>query len=257
MNNYQFLKTYLLLQKDIILTSVSELPNGILSLSKDTSAFWNNVLVNSLISESEILHFENELRSQNRSPAFYYENRPGLEKLTRRLEGMEYTKEAEDSFMFHSGEEIDTSGFNCIMIVQTDNDLTTFLKTFDSCYRKDDPMNPYGELGEYLPQAQAAWLNNRGTGRLEYFIAYKNEVPVAVAALTSFKNIGYISNVGSLPSVRGEGFGKLVTLFAVQQSVLKGNAYHCLATEENTNPNSFYKALGFKAEFSALLMVKK
>lgn len=257
MNTFQFLKTYLLLQKDIILNEVYEAGNAIISLSTDTSPFWNNALVNTVLTGSEINQINNELISHGRSPAYYYENRRDLEELTTSLVNEGFGKEAEDSFMFHPGDSIDTARFNCVKEVHSEEDLKVFLDTFNSCYRNDDPLNPYGELGEYLHAAKTAWLTHRGTGRLHYYITFKQEKPVAVSALTNFDGIGYISNVGSLPSVRGEGFGKVATLFTVQQSAESGNTQHCLATEENTNPNSFYKALGFTTKFKALLMVKK
>jgi ribosomal protein S18 acetylase RimI-like enzyme len=159
--------------------------------------------------------------------------------------------------MFHSGENIDESRFNIVKKVETDADLEIFLTTFDQCYRKDDPMNPYGELGYWLKVTRIAWQKHHVSNKIAYFIVYKENDPVAVSALTNHKQIGYISNVGSKLSVRGEGFGKLATMYCVAQSKKNGNNTHCLATEEGTNPNSFYKSLGFKTKFTAKLMVRK
>lgn len=159
--------------------------------------------------------------------------------------------------MFHSGNDIDTQSFDWVKKVMTPEDLEVFLHSFDMCYRKDDPINPYGELGEYLTAARQAWQKHHATNRLEYFMVFDDNQPVAVSSLTNFQGVGYISNVGSLMSVRGRGFGKLVTMYCVQQSTQRGNKDHCLATEEATNPNEFYKAVGFKTRFSARLMSKK
>ncbi|MBP9700192.1 hypothetical protein KBD71_02825, partial [Candidatus Woesebacteria bacterium] len=63
---------------------------------------------------------------------------------------------------------------------------------------------------------------------------------------------GYISNVGSLRSVRGEGFGKLVTLYAVDQSIKNRNSFHYLGTEEGHYPNVFYTRIGFETKFKAV-----
>jgi len=75
--------------------------------------------------------------------------------------------------------------------------------------------------------------------------------------LTNHDGIGYISNVGSLRKVRGEGFGKIASLYPVSQSIKNGNLEHCLATEEGTYPNEFYKRIGFETRFTAVCYVKQ
>lgn len=75
---------------------------------------------------------------------------------------------------------------------------------------------------------------------------------MAVASLNSHAGMGYIFNVGSLPEVRGEGFGRLVSLYCVYASKKKRNSVHCLATEEGTYPNKFYKRIGFKTHFTGI-----
>ena len=130
------------------------------------------------------------------------------------------------------------------------------MDTFNACYKKDDPQNPYGELGDYLNVARKVWSKYKRTNRLQYFVVFKGSEPVAVSTLTNFENIGYISNVGSLEKVRGEGFGKAATLFCVQESIKNGNDIHCLATEEGHYPNEFYKRIGFESRFNAIGMSK-
>lgn len=83
-------------------------------------------------------------------------------------------------------------------------------------------------------------------------MVYKDSRPVAFSALTNYESIGYISNAGSLKEVRGQGFGKLATLYCIDQSKKRGNTEHCLATEEGTYANKFYKRLGFKTLFTAV-----
>lgn len=141
--------------------------------------------------------------------------------------------------------------------MENKQDLELFLKTFNNCYKKDDPQNPYGEVGSYLDSSKKAWIANSSSNKLEYFIIYnESQKPVAVSALTNYKGIGYISNVGSLQSVRGQGFGKLATFYCIYKSKLNGNKIHCLATEEGHYPYEFYKRLGFKDKFSAVYYQK-
>lgn len=222
----------------------------------DKSAFWNNALTNTVLTKDQVLLIENHLHSLNRTPAIYFENKDGLKTLIDFLQDNDYKHAYEDSWMFWTGEQINKEGFNKVKKVTTETELEEFLHTFDACYQKDDPQNPYGELGDYLRVAKGAWLKHHANDRVEYFVVYKDSKPVAVSTLTNFQDIGYISNVGSLQSVRGEGYGKLATLYCVEKSKNNSNTEHCLATEEGTFPNEFYKRIGFQTRFTAVCYVK-
>lgn len=153
--------------------------------------------------------------------------------------------------MFYLKKKVDQSRFNVVRKVTNREALKIFLKTFDSCYQKDDPQNPYGELGDYLKAAKKIWHKYHKTKKIEYFLIFDGREPVAVSTFTNYNGTGYISNVGSLRKVRGRGYGKLATLYCVYQSMLNGNKRHCLATEEETYPNEFYKRIGFETIFTA------
>jgi hypothetical protein len=257
MSNHDFLRKYIGLQKDIMFDEVSIFNNYTLCFSKgDSHAFWNNALIGSVLSEKEIREIEDKLKELGRKPAFYFENKLELKPFQKLLVGRGYKIEGEDSAMFWDDRDIDISKFSQVKKVETEKDLDAFIKIFDQSYRKDDPKNPYGELGEYLDVARESWRKHHELDKLEYFVAYKNDIPVAVSTLTNHEGLGYISNVGSVLGVRGEGYGKLATLYCVGQSKKNGNKETFLLTEEGTNPNSFYDSLGFKTRFTVLLMVK-
>lgn len=218
----------------------------------DKDAFWNNALVNSFLTEEQLLKIEKTLHEFERTSTVYFENRTDLGILVELLKRHLYVRGWEDSYMFHFGESIDTSKFGSVKKVGDEEYLKVFIDTFDTCYQKDDPQNPYGELGDYLKSAKAVWYKYHQTNRLEYFIVYKEDKPVAVSTLTNFAGLGYISNVGSLKEVRGQGFGKLATMYCVWISKNRGNTEHFLITEEGRYPNEFYKRIGFKTRFTAL-----
>ena len=222
----------------------------------DPSPFWNLALVNSVLPSTQLSQIEETLKHHNRKPSVYFESREELSRLVTLLQDSGYQKINEDSWMFYNLQSVDQTHFKTVKKVTTESELIIFLETFNSCYQKNDPQNPYGELGNYLKVAKNAWNKYSKTGRLNYYIIYKNDQPVAVSTLNSYLSIGYISNVGSLRSVRGEGFGKAATLFCVQESTSLGNSVHCLATEESTYPNQFYRNIGFKTKFLAPLYVK-
>ncbi len=253
MNPIEFLRKYQQLQYNIMFDELINLRPAIIGYSKiDKTTFWNNALLNQLVSEEQLNQIQEKMHSLNRTPAIYFEDRPDLKPLVKLLVKNKYKKNFEDSWMFYQDKEIDTSLFSSVKKVETKEDLKIFLKLFDECFQKDDPQNPYGLLGDYIKVAEKAWNKHHQTNRIECFIVYDKKEPVAVSTLTNYKGIGYISNVGSLIKVRGKGFGKLATLFCVYVSKKHGNSIHCLATEEGTYPNEFYKRIGFKTLFNGV-----
>lgn len=257
MTNYQFLQTYVELQQGIMFDEIVDLDFATLCYSKlDSSPFWNNALIDIPLTDDQISQVEKKLTELERKPAFYFENRSDLQLFSETLTQRGYKQNAEDSLIFHMGESIDEGRFNQVKKVETETELEVYIQTFDNCFQKDDPQNPYGELGEYLEACRSAWHKHHESNKIEYFIVYKDDQPVAVSTLTNHKNLGYISNVGSLRSVRGEGFGKLATMYCVAQSKKNGNTVHSIATEEGTYPNQFYKKIGFETRFTSKLMVK-
>lgn len=257
MNNFDFLKKYQRLQKGIMFDQLVDLGFAIVSYcSIYDSDFWNNALTNETLSEDQVSQVESRLGEFKRKPSFYFENKDELGGLVEKLTKKGYSKSFEDCWQFWSGTEIDKKHFDSVKKVETEEDLKIFLETFDKCYQKNDPQNPYGELGDYLKVAEQAWDKHHATNRIEYFLVYEGDKPVAVSTLTNFEGLGYISNVGSLKEVRGRGFGKAATLYCVEESQKHGNKEHCLATEEGHYPNGFYNQIGFKTRFRAIAYTK-
>lgn len=252
MSNFEFLQKYTHLQEGLMFDEVVNLGFALVGYSLiDKSGYWNNALTNQILDEDEISEIEKQLMLKDRKPAVYFENSPKLRPLAQVLSQRGYKKEWEDCWQFWGGGIINTNHFENIKKVETPEDLQVFLKTFNSCYQKDDPQNPYGELGDYLKVAEKVWHKHKGTNKLEYFVVYRGGEPVAVSTLTNFEGLGYIANVGSLKEVRGKGYGKTATLFCVDRSIKNGNTEHCLATEEGAYPNEFYKRIGFVSRFTA------
>jgi ribosomal protein S18 acetylase RimI-like enzyme len=257
MTNRDFLNKYINLQTGIMFDEVTDFDYAKVSFCKtDHSSYWNNALIDKPLSEDELKLIENIFIERKRTPAFYFEHKKELQPFIDLLIKQGYLFKFEDSWMFYSGKNIDTTQFDKVKKIQAEDELTTFLKVFNSCYQKDDPQNVYGELGEYLTVTERVWHKYKNSKRIEYFMVHKGEKPVTVSSLTNFEGIGYISNVGSLREVRGEGFGKLATLTCVNQSIKNGNTITCLATEEGTYPNEFYKRIGFETKFTAVAYTK-
>ncbi|MFA5932691.1 MAG: GNAT family N-acetyltransferase [Microgenomates group bacterium] len=257
MTNFEFLQKYQQMQNGVMYDEIKDFGFAQVGYCKgDDSSFWNLALVDKLLTPEELLKIEEYLTSLNRKPALYFEKRDELETLVDFLKDKKYQWDYSDSWLFYTGSPIETNRFNQVKKVETEEELEVFIKTFDDCYQENDPQNPYGKLGDYLEVAKNSWLKHHANNRLEYFVAYKENQPVAVGSLNNYSGIGYISNVGSLPEVRGGGFGKLVTLYMVEQSKKKGNTEHVLSTEEGHFPHEFYQRIGFKPRFVATGYVK-
>jgi len=253
MSHYSFLTTLLELQNGVAFDRLIYHPTSTISYSaKDSSFYWNLALTDTLLNESEITEIEAAFKKLGRNATITFEDKTALTPLSQLLESKHYTKVFTDSWLFFKGDMQDNGTFSNVKHVTNEKDLAVFLEVFDTCYRKDDPQNPYGELGEYLISAKETWIKNKDSGRIAYYIVYDGSTPVAVSTLNSYQGVGYISNVGSIHAVRGKGFGKTATLYAVDQSQKLGNTITCLATEEGTYPHEFYTKIGFTKEFASL-----
>jgi ribosomal protein S18 acetylase RimI-like enzyme len=258
MDNFKFLQDYEQLQYAIMFDRFVDLDFAIISYCQgDDSVFWNHALTGKVLSDGELEKIEKTMKSLDRNPAVYFENKKELQSLVDLLKDKKYKFSFEDSWMFHSGKNIKTNRFDQVSKVTNEKQLMVFLGVFDACYQKGDPQNAYGELGDYLKVAENVWRQHHKTNRLEYFLVYKDGRPVVASTLTNHKGIGYISNVGSLKEVRGRGFGKIATYYCVEQSKKRGNIKHCLATEEGTYANEFYKRIGFVTKLTAVCFTKK
>jgi len=258
MDNLTFLQNFQALEYSIMGDKIAYLGFASITFNyKDRSSPWNHALLYQNIDLGQLHTIEIALEELERPAAVYFESTEQSAQIINLLSVQNYEKCWDDSWMFHQGQNIDTSRFASVTKVETEQDLAVFLDTSDKCFVKDDPQNPYGELGDYKGIAKEAWHHHHANNRIEYFIVSDSGNPVAVSALTNFAGIGYISNVASLMSVRGQGFGKIATMYCVNKSIANGNNAHCLATEEGKYPNEFYKRIGFETKFRAEGYVKR
>jgi ribosomal protein S18 acetylase RimI-like enzyme len=228
----------------------------IITNPKNDTFYWNYALTETDLTREEISEIEGLMKALGRNPAIYFEDGKGVSELKKRLTDSGYIKAFEDSWMFYEGEEPEKQDSSKIKKVESEKDLKLWLKTIDDCYQLNDAQNPYGLLGVYVSLAEETWKKYHESGVVEYFMAYKGEKPVAVVTLTNLNGFGYISNLGSLKEVRGEGFAKKIMLYCIEQSKAHKNAEHFLATEEGTYPNKFYERIGFRTRFRSVCFSK-
>ncbi len=246
-----------MLQLGITYKELFTYPWGSLCYSVETSdPSENHSLSNRDLSEAEIETVERKSNDLNRIPSFYFEKTNNLNGLVSTLVSHKYKLDWEDAWLFYEHDNIALPENVRGEVVVDEAGLELFISTFARCFQENDPQNPHGSMDGRLENVRNVWHAQKGTGRLEYYTIYQGSTPVATSALTSYKKIGYIDSVGSLQEVRGQGFGKTATFFAVKESMKQGNTTHCLCTIANTFTHDFYKRIGFDHRFSAVGYIK-
>lgn len=253
MQNSDLIGKYLKLQSGTIFDELKSFNDdkSVLAYSDvDKSVVWNFSFVKYPLPVLEIKTLEREWTKRKRTPSFYFEDKPELGILKNNLERLGYKMAYKDAWMSFEKLLVLNPEYKVVK-VSNEKELKLSLDVCNKCFEKDDPNNPYGEMGdEYLKIISDSWHKHHQTDRIECFIFYKDNEPVAVSQLTNYEGLGYISNVGSLRSVRGQGFGKLATLHAVKRSQELKNKDTFLLTEEDGYPYEFYKRIGFKERFA-------
>ncbi|MBP9749910.1 MAG: GNAT family N-acetyltransferase [Candidatus Pacebacteria bacterium] len=250
-NELEILEAFLAIQVHTMFSAIESV-NGFLVIHNDfdQTPYWNYALCTERPTEMHIRTIEKRMRTLQRKPAIYFPNTPSFHPLIEMLKH-EWQLHNEDSWMFFEGTIPENLNVDQIKKVSSSVELEQWLTTLDASFLANDPQNPYGTLGTYIDLARRAWKENNALGKFEYVIAFDRGEPVAVATLTYEGTLAYISNVGSRKDYRGKGYGKLVTLYCVLEASRHAVSDICLATEEGTYPNSFYKKIGFRTRFSA------
>jgi ribosomal protein S18 acetylase RimI-like enzyme len=257
MDNSKIIEKFQDLENDTAYSVIEKGDYYTIIYKKDNSASYENcAIVNKVLTPSQLNELESKLKVLHRIPTIYFESNENLMGNRKLLQERGYSQKWRDSWLFYEQkiEQLDDAN---LKIVSTDEEFEMFLHAYKSSYVKDDPQNPYGEVDEYIPNVRQVWEKYGRTNRITYMMALQDEKAVAVSMLTSLDGFGYISAVGSIPEVRGEGYGKAVSLFAVSESQHMGNKYHFLLTEEDTYPYDFYKRIGFIPKFSGIGFVKE
>lgn len=257
MKPIDFLKSFFYLNYGVYFDVLKKNNFGILGISENNDEYWwNTFLVNKNLSDSKLKEIETLFYPFNRNSCVCLLEDNDYQNINL-LKSENYKFVGRDQWMVFTNQPFNHNNFNQVQKVKNINDLQIFLNTYNECYKNGDPQNPYGESGEYLISTKKAWIKNNSNNRFECFIVCNDkQKPVAVATLTNYKGIGYISSVGSLQSVRGQGFGKLASLYCIYKSNQNGNKNHCLITEKDCYAHKFYKRIGFKDQFSTVFYQK-
>jgi GNAT superfamily N-acetyltransferase len=87
-------------------------------------------------------------------------------------------------------------------------------------------------------------LNIKGHSPFSHYLGYYQEKPVATASLFRAAGVGGIHFIATLSEYRGRGFGRAMTIFAMQQAKLMG--YSLAVLRASQMGETIYKNIGFK-----------
>lgn len=256
-NKFEILKIFTSMQEENSMLKIYQQNNVVLTFCKNNSEeWWNYALLEHTISKEQLENIEAFFKAKNRASSIYFTDGKKNKSLKNFLKNKGYKLSAKDSWLFWNNgtPKIDKQD---IIEVKNDSDFEKWIKTYLESYPDNDPKNPYGEQSEFAQVLKKSWYFKKARSSKKYYLASKDNKPVAVAALTNFNGVGYISEVGSVPLVRGEGYGKIISLHCVKESLRLKNKYHCLMTEKDLYPYEFYKRIGFTPDFESVLYSKK
>jgi ribosomal protein S18 acetylase RimI-like enzyme len=99
---------------------------------------------------------------------------------------------------------------------------------------------------ERRPGVVAETLASLADPRFTHYLVRREGSPVAVARRATFDGISYLSSIGSIPAVRGHGFGRHVTASATLDAFAEGSEWvHLGVYAENLPARHMYERLGF------------
>jgi ribosomal protein S18 acetylase RimI-like enzyme len=82
--------------------------------------------------------------------------------------------------------------------------------------------------------------------RFTHYVVRADDEPVAVARRATFDGLTYLSSIGTIPSQRGRGFGRLVTATATADGFDEGSELaHLGVFADNGSAISMYQHLGY------------
>jgi ribosomal protein S18 acetylase RimI-like enzyme len=99
---------------------------------------------------------------------------------------------------------------------------------------------------ERRPGVVAETLASLADHRFTHYLVRRDGIPVAVARRATFDGISYLSSIGSVPAVRGQGFGRHVTASAMVDGFAEGTEWvHLGVYADNIPARHMYERLGF------------
>jgi GNAT superfamily N-acetyltransferase len=134
-----------------------------------------------------------------------------------------------------------------VKVVETDEEYNDFMKVLASAYNDSvENSNENVYEGAVTKCYYDAIKMSIGNGKTYHIIGYDNDVPVSVATLNIYNEIGGINNVGTMQGYWNKGYSKQVLAYLIDLFKEKGGKELILSTEYHSKNQIYYEKLGFK-----------
>ena len=216
------------------------------------------VLENGVCLEKALESIENDFCQINRVPCVYLPNDNEYEKKCNFLEQNGYTLLSEESVMLFDNKNpiIKTKASLRTILVNDEKSANDFIEVFISAYGGEKtPESPYGELDKtYINALSRTFADNQ---KFFNFVCYDGEIPVSIASLCFENGNGGIYSVGTIPAVRGKGFGTVAIKACFEKWIELNGTELFLQTETDSFVEKWYNSLGFQIEFIGRIFAKE
>ena len=210
--------------------------------------YWNLAYLKNKTNDKVIEEIESKMINLKRTPCIYIgSGEPAYSYNRDLIEKRGFKLKDSDVYMLLKNRlniDINTK----IKIVETKTEYNDFMKVLSSAFND----NVENEDENFYQNAVTdcyykAIKSSIGNGKTYHIIAYDNNIPVSVATLNMYNNIGGINNVGTHQGYWNRGYSKQVLAYLINLFKEKGGEHLILCTEYNTKNQTFYEHLGFDA----------
>lgn len=215
------------------------------TLMDDT--FWNLAYLKSKIYEADILEIESKLSKKNRIPCLYIGRDDIYYKENKELI-LDNGYRINDTDVFMILDKYKDVDVNIrVKIVENEKEYNDFMKVLSSAYNdniENAKENVYADAVTKCYYDAVKMSINKG--KTYHIIGYDNNMPVSVATLNIFNEIGGINNVGTAQGYWNKGYSKQVLTYLIKLFKEKGGKDLLLCTEYYSKNQTYYEKLGFR-----------
>ena len=191
--------------------------------------------------------------TNTRVPAIYIDPSSHSTTLIDAMRQKGFEAEDEEIWMFwDQSADIDEKSPNGLNITTVDSldKMKIFVDVFNESYEMLEEGETNSVYG--LSLMDAYHIKPRGV-EIVHLIGYVNSDPVSIASVYIADDVAGIYNVGTPPKYRNQGYGRALSLAAINRGKSQKPRRMLLETELNSGPQRLYSKLGFRPAFSAAI----
>lgn len=210
--------------------------------------FWNMAYIKNMLNKDVLFEIENKFKAINRNSCIYI-GRDDKYYLDNKEFVINNNYHLNDNDVYMILDDYKAVDINMnIKVVESDEEYNDFMKVLSSAYNdhiENSTENVYADaVTECYYEAIKMSIGN---GKTYHIIGFNNDnIPVSVATLNIFNNIGIINNVGTSQGHWNKGYSKQVLSYLIRLFREHDGVYLTLCTEYHSKNQAYYEKLGFK-----------